>query len=54
MLGRFLLFPLAFVFTSFVTHICSSLLDNDLHRTVRPKTYLRLLKVTHEHAVRHR
>ncbi len=39
MLGYFLLFPLAFVFTSFVAHICSSLLDSDLLRTVRRKLF---------------
>ena len=33
MLSRLLLLLLAFVLTSLVTHICSSLLENDLHRT---------------------
>ncbi|MBU8869687.1 MAG: hypothetical protein KOO60_02320 [Gemmatimonadales bacterium] len=30
MLGRFLLFPFSLVFTSLVTHVCSSLLGNAL------------------------
>ena len=38
MLGRFLLFLLAFIFASLVTHICSSLPDNGLHRTEQPIT----------------
>jgi len=53
MLGRFLMFPLPFIFTSLVTHFCSSVLENDLHRTVRPKTLLRLLRLAPEIVVRH-
>jgi len=36
-LGLFLLFPSAFILFSLITHICFSLLENDLRRTVAPK-----------------
>jgi len=35
-LGLFLLFPFAFILFSLITHICFSLLENDLRRTVAP------------------
>jgi len=36
MLGLFLLFPFAYILFSLITHICFSLLENDLCRTVAP------------------
>jgi hypothetical protein len=36
MLSLFLLFPFAFILFSFITHICFSLLENNLRRTVAP------------------
>ena len=35
-LGLFLLFLFAFILFSLITHICFSLLENDLRRTVAP------------------
>ena len=40
-LGLFLLFPFAFILFSLITHICFSLLENDLRQTVAPNTRLR-------------
>ena len=50
MLGGLLFFPLAFVFTSLVTHICSSLFENNRQRAVGPNALVRLLKLTQERA----
>ena len=36
MLSLFLLFPFAFILFSLITHICFSLLENNLRRTVAP------------------
>ncbi len=36
MLALFLLFPFAYILFSLITHICFSLLENDLRRTVAP------------------
>jgi hypothetical protein len=40
-LGLFLFFPFAFIFFPLISHICFSLLENDLHRTVAAKRRLR-------------
>ena len=40
-LGLFLLFPFAFVFSPLITHICFSLFENELRRTVAAKPRLR-------------
>lgn len=47
-LGLFLLFPFAFIFFSLIAHICFSLVENDLLRTVAPKTRLRLHRLADE------
>jgi hypothetical protein len=40
-LGLFLFFPFAFIFSSLISHICFSLLENDLRRTVAAKPRFR-------------
>jgi hypothetical protein len=40
-LGLFLFFPFAFIFFPLISHICFSLLENDLRRTVAAKPRLR-------------
>ena len=53
-LGLFLLLPFAFIFFPLITHVCFSLLENDLRRTVEANPRLRSHRLADEIVCRHR